>query len=318
MPQMPKERRSRFIRGKRVDHAAHQSVEVRAESRTGSREQPVRAGPRDGDEAEDLEKHHQVSAPALSGIGGLDPTHPTKDLPVAYPQNRTAKRGRGLRVPKLYMETSAAGSPILSGPWKAWAQSSTRSRPRSLANFATPSRSMRPPNRCATRTTRVRGVRAASSVQGRGASVSGSMSIGTARKPCSCIMRTMSGCVMAETRTSSPARRPRATSHRSHPLLTEKQTSPSSSKEHSRKTSSSHFFLLNRRPHERTPKDISATEMSNLCRAYIPRHSATLPVLPNLIPHLLQPTTPHPFVSTFILRRKFTLQNNLGPHTASF
>src|SRR5215213_480106 len=96
MPQIPEERRSRFIRGKSMDHAAHQSVEVRAESLTGSPEQPVRAGPRDGDEAEDLEELHQVSAPALSGIGGLDPTHPTKDLPVAYPQNRTTKRGRGL------------------------------------------------------------------------------------------------------------------------------------------------------------------------------------------------------------------------------
>src|SRR5215216_7417608 len=100
MPQMPEERRSRFIRGKPVDHAAHQSVKVRAESRTGSREQSVRAGPRDGDEAEDLEELLQVSAPALSGIGGLDPTHPTKDLPVAYPQNRTAKRSRSLEGAK--------------------------------------------------------------------------------------------------------------------------------------------------------------------------------------------------------------------------
>src|SRR5215208_4580621 len=96
MPQMPEERRSRFMRGKPADHAAHQSVEVRAKSRTGSREQPVRAGPRDGDEAEDLEELLQVSTPALSGIGGLDPTHPTKDLPVAYPQDRAAKRARGL------------------------------------------------------------------------------------------------------------------------------------------------------------------------------------------------------------------------------
>src|SRR5215217_3961190 len=158
------------------------------------------------------------------------------------------------------METSAAGSPILSGPWKACAQSSTRSRPRSVANFATSPRSMRPPNRCATRTTRVRGV-------------------------------------MAETRTSSPARRPCAPSHKSHPLRTEKQTSPSSSREHSHRTSTSNCFLLNRRPHERTPKDISATEMSNLCRAYIPRHTATPPILPNLIPHPLQPATLHPFAS---------------------
>src|ERR671913_1999956 len=96
MPQAPEKRRSRFMRGKPADHAAHQSVEVRAESRTGSREHPVRAGLRDGDEAEDLEELLQVSAPALSAIGGLDPTHPTKHLPVAYPQNRAAKRGRSL------------------------------------------------------------------------------------------------------------------------------------------------------------------------------------------------------------------------------
>src|SRR5215207_1213296 len=96
MPQMPEKRRSRFMRGKPADHDAHQSVEVRAESRTGSREHPVRAGPRDGDEAEDLEELLQVSTPALSGIGSLDPTHPTKHLLVAYPQDRATKRGRSL------------------------------------------------------------------------------------------------------------------------------------------------------------------------------------------------------------------------------
>ena len=62
---------------------------------------------------------------------------------------------------------------------------------------------MRPPKRCATRTTRVRGVKAASSTQDRGVSVQGSMSTGTARRPCSLMIRTMSGCVTAETRTSS-------------------------------------------------------------------------------------------------------------------
>src|SRR5918995_169268 len=183
------------------------------------------------------------------------------------------------------METSAAGSPIVSGPWKAWAQSSTRSRPRTLANFATTPSSMRPPNRCATRTTRVRGVSAAWSMQGSGASVSGSMSTGTARRPCSLMIRTMSGCVTAETRTSSPTRRPCAPSHRSHPLRAEKQTNPSSSKEHSRKTSPSNSSLLNCRPHERIPKHISSTEMSNLCRAYTPRHILTPSVLPNLPTH---------------------------------
>ena len=159
---------------------------------------------------------------------------------------------------------------------------------------------MRPPKRCATRTTRVRGVKAASSTQDRGVSVQGSMSTGTARRPCSLMIRTMSGCVTAETRTSSPAHRPCAPSHRSHPLRTEKQTSPSSSKEHSRKTSPSNFSLFNRRLCQRTPNAISSTEMSNLCRAYIPRHPPRQPaprnpsatpsnpqcLIPSLLPHL--------------------------------
>src|SRR5215208_7932182 len=96
MPQVPEERRSRLPRGKPADHAAHQGVEVSAESGTGLREHPVRAEPRDGDEAEDLEELVQISAPALGGIGGLDPTHPTKDLLIAYPQDRATKRGRSL------------------------------------------------------------------------------------------------------------------------------------------------------------------------------------------------------------------------------
>src|SRR5215216_3237734 len=96
MLQMPEERRSTFMRGKPSDHALHQSVEVRSKSPTGAREQTAGAWPRHGDETEDLEELLQVSAPAISWIGGLDPTHPTKDLPVAYPQDRAAKRGRGL------------------------------------------------------------------------------------------------------------------------------------------------------------------------------------------------------------------------------
>ena len=85
---------------------------------------------------------------------------------------------------------------------------------------------MRPPNRCATRTTRVRGVRATSSIQGRGASVSGSMSTGTARRPSPRMIRTMSGCVTAETRTSSQpadpapqATGPTHSSRRNKPVL---------------------------------------------------------------------------------------------------
>src|SRR5215208_5525639 len=96
MLQMPEERRSTFMRGKPSDHALHQSVEVRSKSPTGAREQTAGAWPRHGDETEDLEELLQVSAPAISWIGGLDPTHPTKHLSVTYPQDRAAKRGRGL------------------------------------------------------------------------------------------------------------------------------------------------------------------------------------------------------------------------------
>src|SRR5215204_6713617 len=78
-------------------------------------------------------------------------------------------------------------------------------------------------------------------------------------------------------------------------------------------TSASNFSLLNCQPHERTPKDMSSTEMSNLCRAYAPRHNAPPPAPPNLIPHLLEPITPYPFVSNIILRRKFTPSNHLAP-----
>ena len=74
---MPEERRSCFMRGKPADRAAHQRVEVVAESGADSREQPVGEGPRNGDETEYLEELLRVSAPALRGIGGLDPTHPT-------------------------------------------------------------------------------------------------------------------------------------------------------------------------------------------------------------------------------------------------
>src|SRR5829696_8018918 len=98
------------------------------------------------------------------------------------------------------------------------------------------------------------------------------------------MIRTMSGCVTAETRTSSPARRPCAPSHRSHPLLTEKQTSPSSSKEHRRRTSPSSRSLLQCRPHETTPNNITPTERSNLCRAYMPSHPPHQPVPRNPTP----------------------------------
>ena len=65
MPQVPEERRSRLPRGKPADHAVDQCVEIGAKPPTGSHEQPVGAGPRDGDEAEDLEQLLQIPAPAL-------------------------------------------------------------------------------------------------------------------------------------------------------------------------------------------------------------------------------------------------------------
>src|SRR5215216_6076724 len=81
---------------KPADDAVDECVEVGAEARVGSREQTVGAGPRAGDEAENLQQLLEVSAPALRGIGGLYPTHPAQHLPVAYPQDRAAKRSRGL------------------------------------------------------------------------------------------------------------------------------------------------------------------------------------------------------------------------------
>src|SRR5919107_2149652 len=100
MPQMSEEHRSRLPEGKPADHAAYQRVDVVAELRAGSPEQTVGAWPRDGDEAEDLEELLQVHAPALRGIGVLDLTHPSKHLPVAYSQDRAAKRCRGLEGAK--------------------------------------------------------------------------------------------------------------------------------------------------------------------------------------------------------------------------
>src|SRR5215217_2696734 len=96
MPQMSEEHRSRLPEGEPADHAAHQRVDVVAKLRAPSPEQTVGAWPRDGDEAEDFEELLQVHAPALRGIGGLDLTHPSKYLPVTYPQDRATKRGRGL------------------------------------------------------------------------------------------------------------------------------------------------------------------------------------------------------------------------------
>ena len=121
--------------------------------RTLSRGQTVVAGRETATRPRTSRSFFRVSVPALLGRGGLDPrilqsTPPSRTRSTAPPSAVEV-----LRVPKLYMETSAAGSPILLGPWKACAQSSTRCRPRSLANFAIPPRSMRPPNRCATRTT---------------------------------------------------------------------------------------------------------------------------------------------------------------------
>src|SRR5215212_2626858 len=82
--------------GKPANHAVDQGIKVGLEPRTGSREQTVGAGPRDSEEAENFEQLLQVPAPALKRIGGLYPTHPTEHLPVAYPQDRATKRGRGL------------------------------------------------------------------------------------------------------------------------------------------------------------------------------------------------------------------------------
>jgi hypothetical protein len=113
---------------------------------------------------------------------------------------------------------------------------------------------------------------------------------------------------IAETRIPSPACRPCAPSHRSHPLRTEKQTNPSYSNEHRRRTSTSSFSLLN-------PPDIRKNaekyfphqDVQPVPRVYTtPHHCATLPPEPH------PPSTRSHNASLFrflhlILQRKFTL-----------